>query len=70
MQTELRAGDKAVYMMPILHWPNKYTPLRKRTIHGGFSVFTYLANLESYIGSLSEDAQSAVRQWEANSKQK
>ena len=57
-------------MMPILHGPNNYTPLRKRTIHGGFSEFTYLANLESYIGSLSEDAQSAVRRWEANSKQK
>ena len=70
VQTELRAGDAAVYMMPILHWADDYTPLRRRTIHGGFSEFTYLANLESYIGALSEDAQRAFRRWEANSARK
>ena len=70
VQTELRAGDAVVYMMPILHWADNYTPLRRRTIHGGFSEFTYLANLESYIGVLSEGAQSAFRRWEANSQQK
>ena len=35
VQTQLRAGDAAVYMMPILHAGLHYSPVRRRTVHGG-----------------------------------
>ena len=40
VQTNLRAGDGVVYILPLLHWGSNYSTRLRRTIHGGFSDFT------------------------------
>jgi len=36
----LRAGDGVVYTNFILHWGSNYSPKLRRTLHGGYCIFT------------------------------
>ena len=55
VQTHLEAGDGVVYILPILHWGSNYSPLLRRTAHGGFSTHTGIDDL-SFIQHLSQQA--------------
>ena len=68
VQTHLKAGDGVVYILPILHWGSNYSTKMRRTIHGGFSTFTYYPNL-SYREHLSASAQVIFERWAQRSKQ-
>lgn len=69
VQTQLRAGDGVVYILPILHWGSNYRPTLRRTIHGGFSDFVLYPDLE-YTRYLSPAGQAAFARWEARSQEK
>ncbi len=68
VQTHLTAGDGVVYILPILHWGSNYSTKMRRTIHGGFSTFTYYPNL-SYLEHLSAPAQVTLERWAQRSEQ-
>lgn len=68
VQTHLNAGDGVVYILPILHWGSNYSPKMRRTIHGGFSIFTHYQNLD-YRAYLSPRVQEMFEQWEKRSHQ-
>ena len=40
---ELAAGDGVVYSNFLLHWGSNYSTTRRRTAHGGHSIFPYYA---------------------------
>ena len=64
VQTHLDAGDGVVYCSPpILHWGSNYSPLRRRTLHGGFSTYTHHADL-SFKPYLPQDQADAFERWE------
>ena len=69
LQTRLEAGDGVVYILPLLHWGSNYNSKMRRTIHGGFSVFTHYHDL-SFLKHLSETAQTTFERWHRCSKQK
>ena len=63
IQTHLEAGDGVVYCSPpILHWGSNYSTLRRRTLHGGFSTYTYHEDL-SFTQYLSQDQADAFERW-------
>ena len=62
--TKLRAGDGVAYILPILHWASDYSTLRRRTIHGGFSLFTQHTHLDAYRHLLSPTARRMHERWE------
>ena len=57
VQAKLRAGDAVVYILPLLHWASDYSTKFRRTVHGGFSEFSYYPGLDSYLHTLSPTAQ-------------
>ena len=67
VQTQLEAGDGVVYILPILHWGSNYSSRMRRTIHGGFSIFTSYPDL-SFLEYLSPDAASAFERWNGRSR--
>lgn len=69
IQTHLNAGDGVAYILPILHWGSNYSTRKRRTIHGGFSDFTYYPDL-GYLPRLSPLAQEAFSRWDARSQEK
>lgn len=69
VQTQLKAGDGVVYILPILHWGSNYTPVMRRTIHGGFSDFVLYPDL-GYTRLLSPEGQAAFARWEQRSQEK
>ena len=69
VQTHLKAGDGVAYILPILHWGSQYSTRLRRTIHGGFSEYTYYPDL-SYLAQLSPAAREAFTRWERRSRQK
>jgi len=62
VQTHLKAGDGVAYILPILHWASNYSTRMRRTIHGGFSMFTHYPNL-SYLKQLSPQARETFGRW-------
>jgi ectoine hydroxylase-related dioxygenase (phytanoyl-CoA dioxygenase family) len=62
VQTHLKAGDGVVYILPLLHWGSNYSTRMRRTIHGGFSIFTQYPT-SSYWQHLSPSAQAAFARW-------
>jgi ectoine hydroxylase-related dioxygenase (phytanoyl-CoA dioxygenase family) len=68
IQTDLKAGDGVVYILPILHWGSNYTPLLRRCIHGGFSTFSQYEDL-SFLNHLSDNTQAAFSRWDLRSEE-
>ena len=60
VQTDLKAGDGVVYILPILHWGSRYDRTLRRTLHGGFSTHTQVHDL-SYAEHLSGASPREVR---------
>jgi len=69
VQTNLKAGDGVVYILPILHWGSNYSPRTRRTIHGGFSEYTQYPSLR-FTPFLSPAGQDAFARWERRSQDK
>lgn len=68
VQVYLAAGDGVAYILPILHWGSVYNATMRRTIHGGFSMFTHYADL-TYLPYLSPAAQAGFTRWQQRSHQ-
>ena len=66
MQTDLKAGDGVVYILPILHWGSRYDRTLRRTLHGGFSMHTQVHDL-SYAEHLSPPARERFERWNRRS---
>lgn len=66
IQTNLKAGDGVVYILPILHWGSNYTTRLRRCIHGGFSMFTQYEDL-SFLKHLSNSTRAAFSRWDLRS---
>ena len=68
VQTHLEAGDGVIYILPILHWGSNYSTRLRRTVHGGFSTHTSIADL-SFVDSLSSEAAAAFERWHHRSEE-
>ncbi len=68
VQTHLKAGDGVVYITPILHWGSHYDTTLRRTLHGGFSLYTKHHDI-SYAGHLSAGARARFERWNQRSEQ-
>ena len=68
VQTHLKAGDGVAYILPLLHWGSDYSTKMRRTIHGGFSLYTQYNN-RSYVKHLSPSAQAIFERWTERSDQ-
>lgn len=68
VQTKLKAGDGVVYILPLLHWGSKYDNKLRRTIHGGFSVFTHYPDL-CFLEHLSAATRDAFTRWDRRNAQ-
>ena len=66
VQTDLKAGDGVVYILPILHWGSRYDRTLRRTLHGGFSTHTQVHDL-SYAEHLSAPARERFERWNRRS---
>ena len=66
VQTHLNAGDGVAYILPILHWGSNYSTKKRRTIHGGFSDFSYYPDL-GYLERLAPTAQADFKRWHQHS---
>ena len=66
VQTDLKAGDGVVYILPILHWGSRYDRTLRRTLHGGFSMHTQVHDL-SYAQHLSAPARGKFERWNRRS---
>ena len=62
VQTHLKGGDGVVYILPLLHWGSNYSTKLRRTIHGGFSNFTYYKDL-SFTTSLQPRSRTTFERW-------
>jgi len=62
VQTHLKAGDGVVYILPILHWGSNYSTKMRRTIHGGFSMFSQFRD-RRYFEGLSPSARDKFEHW-------
>ena len=62
VQTHLKAGDGVVYILPILHWGSNYSTKMRRTIHGGFSMFSQFRD-RRYFERLSPSARDKFEHW-------
>ena len=60
--TGLKAGDGVVYMQPILHWASNYSTRLRRTIHGGFCMWSGYRDL-SFTEHLTPSAKSTFDGW-------
>jgi hypothetical protein len=67
VQTDLKAGDGVAYILPILHWGSRYDANLRRTIHGGFSLYTYYEDL-SFLNRLSEKTRNSFERWDRRSR--
>ncbi len=68
VRTHLEAGDGVVYITPILHWGSNYSTRLRRTVHGGFSVYSCFADL-SFVDSLSTEAANAFERWDRQTRE-
>jgi len=68
VQTHLKAGDGVAYILPLLHWGSQYNSKLRRTIHGGFSIFTHYRDL-SFLQHLSTPVQATFARWARRSEQ-
>ena len=68
VQTHLKAGDGVAYILPILHWGSKYDTVMRRTIHGGFSNYTFYDD-PPYLKHLSDRAQKTFERWTRSSEE-
>lgn len=68
IQTHLQAGDGVAYILPILHWGSNYSTRMRRTIHGGFSMFTHYPDLR-YLEHLSPGGRDTFENWQQRSEQ-
>jgi hypothetical protein len=66
VQTHLQAGDGVAYILPILHWGSNYSTRIRRTIHGGYSLFTHYPD-RRYFEHLSPPAQETFGRWQTRS---
>ena len=66
VQTHLEAGDGVVYITPILHWGSNYSTTLRRTLHGGFGIFTAYEDL-GFTECLKAEARDAFGRWEEQS---
>ena len=64
--TRLKAGDGVVYVQPILHWASDYSPKLRRTIHGGFCIWSGYRDL-SFTKYLSPSAGAIFAGWSRRS---
>lgn len=64
--TDLEAGDGVVYVQPILHWASNYSAKLRRTIHGGFCIWSGYRDL-SFTKCLSPSAQAIFDGWSQRS---
>ncbi len=60
---ELKAGDGVVYINYILHWGSNYGAKIRRTLHGGYCIFTGTEPL-GCAKHLSAHAQALFAQWQ------
>ena len=60
--TGLKAGDGVVYIQPILHWASNYSTRLRRTIHGGFCMWSGYRDL-SFTEYLTPSAKSTFDGW-------
>lgn len=65
IQVRLRAGDAAVYILPLLHWASNYSTVLRRCPHGGFAEFSHYPGLSSYVHTLQPTAQAMFQRWES-----
>jgi hypothetical protein len=68
IQTRLEAGDGVAYILPILHWGSNYSAKQRRTIHGGFSMFSQYPDL-GYLERLSPEVRESFIRWDRRSEQ-
>jgi hypothetical protein len=47
---KLRAGDGVAYILPILHWGSSYSTKTRRTLHGGYSLYSHLPGMHAEGG--------------------
>ena len=62
ISTELRAGDGVVYVQPMLHWASNYGRTLRRTIHGGFCLWSRYPDL-GFTEYLSHSARATFDGW-------
>jgi hypothetical protein len=67
VQTHLKAGDGVAYILPLLHWGSIYDAKMRRTIHGGFSEFTYYDELVS-VEHISANSRDTFMRWDRRGK--
>ena len=65
-QVRLQAGDGAVYILPILHWGSLYNAVMRRTIHGGFSLYTDYEDLR-FLPHIAPAARADFERWRQRS---
>ena len=63
---ELAAGDGVVYSNYLLHWGSNYSTTRRRTAHGGHSIFPYYADT-GFMKQLSPEGRAAFESWDRGS---
>jgi hypothetical protein len=63
---ELNGGDAVVYINYIMHWGSNYSAKRRRTLHGGHSIFTDYPDL-SFTRFLSSQARETFAGWSQRS---
>ena len=63
---DLKAGDGVVYVNFLLHWGSNYSTKLRRTLHGGYCMFTDDAD-RGCVQHLSAHAQQTFNRWHARS---
>ena len=66
VRTELNAGDGVAYILPILHWGSNYSTKRRRTVHGGFSMFSINSDLR-FLDHVAATTRMAFERWRERS---
>jgi hypothetical protein len=62
VQTRLKAGDGVAYITPILHWGSRYDRRKRRTIHGGYCLYSTYPEA-GLLEHLSVSARRTFERW-------
>ena len=83
MVVNLKAGDGVAYILPLLHWGSCYSTKMRRTLHGGYSVYSELPGMQpasaghlfaksqgrGYLAALTEAQRAPFRRWARRSEE-
>ncbi len=83
MVVNLKAGDGVAYILPLLHWGSCYSTKMRRTLHGGYSVYSELPGMQpasaghlfakaqgrGYLAALTETQRAPFRRWAGRSEE-